>query len=129
MRLIRTSALTVRSPKFLTRQCRNAVAPSCTVMLLIVLLSKFGSVRRWNSSKLEYHSCCHSACRWGSSRLPTTHHQQLPYTSKQDTRHTHTHTHTHFNSSHPERTNMWGERERCGERERRMTRRKWRKRS
>jgi hypothetical protein len=70
---ISISALTVRSPRFLTRQCKKAVAPSCTVMLLIVLLSKLGSVRRWNSSKLEYHSCCHSACRWGSSRLPTTH--------------------------------------------------------
>lgn len=83
-RVIRTSVLTVRSPRFLTRQCRKAVAPNCTVMLLIVLLSKLGSVRRWNSSKLEYHSCCHSACRWGSSRLPAIQNQPLSYIPKQD---------------------------------------------
>lgn len=55
------NCLTVRSPKFRTRQCRYAVLPNGTVRLVSVVLSNSGSVSFWNSSTLEYHNCCHSA--------------------------------------------------------------------
>lgn len=62
---IKKKFLTVLSPRFRTRQCRNAVPPSCTVILVTVLLSMTGSIYFWKSSILEYHIWCH----WGECSL------------------------------------------------------------